>query len=432
VRITTFAAAILISAAGIMSATAEGPQTRGTAPPNAPVQESWRVWGGPGRDFITTSTGVLPRTGERWLATPPRKLWERKLGDGYSAIAVEDGILYTGYRKGGDDVIIALEAATGRTVWEYNYPAPFKNSYSEGVGPGPYAMPQIVGDRIVTASGIGLIQSVDKKTGRPIWSWDLYKQGGTQLGFGYSSHALPYKDSLILLAGGSGNAVIRVRQNDGAAVWQKLKLQAAHSSPLLIDVDGQPQVAILLANEIVGIDPETGDLLWRHPHKTDNGLAVSTPVWAPGNLLFLSTAYGGGARVLKLTRSGTTTSVQEVWSHSKLQAHFGSVIRQGGFVYLSSGQSVGILTAVELQTGRVAWQVRDFVKAQLLGVDGKLLILDEDGNLGLGVASPEKFQTIAKWPMLASVAWTPPTLAGNRLYLRDRRVIMALDLTTVR
>jgi outer membrane protein assembly factor BamB len=397
----------------------------------APVEESWREWGGPRRDFITSSSGVLPKTGDKWLASPPRKIWQRALGDGYSGIAVEDGVLYTGYRKDGSDVVIALEAATGKTLWEYSYPAPFKNAYS-AVGPGPYAMPQVFGGRVVTASGIGLIQSLDKKTGRPVWSWDLYKQGGTKLGFGYSSHALPYKDSLILLAGGRGNAVLRVRQADGSAIWQRHNLQAAHSSPLLIDVDGQPQVAILLANEIVGIDPGSGDLLWRHPHKTENGLAISTPVWAPGNLLFLSTAYGGGARVLKLTRSGATTSVQELWAHSKLQAHFGSVVRQGGFVYLSSGQSVGILTAVELQTGRVAWQVRDFVKAQLLGVDGRLLILDEDGNLGLGVASPERFQTIAKWPMLSSVAWTPPTLAGHRLYLRDRRVIMALDLSTVR
>jgi len=191
-------------------------------------------------------------------------------------------------------------------------------------------------------------------------------------------------------------------------------------------------VAILLADEVVGIDPETGDLLWRHPHKTGNGLAVSTPVWAAGNLLFLSTAYEGGARVLKLSRSGNSTTVQELWHNPRVQSHFGSVIRQDGFVFLSSGQSVGLLTAVELQTGRVAWQVRDFVKAQLLGADGRLIVLDEDGNLGLGIATPEKFQAVAKWPILKSLAWTPPTLAGKRLYVRDRRVIMALDLSTVR
>jgi hypothetical protein len=285
----------------------------------------------------------------------------------------------------------------------------------------------------VYATGIGQILSIDKKTGRPVWSWDLYGSvAGNQLDFGYSSHALPYKDSLIVIAGGRKSAALRLRQSDGTAVWQKLNLQNAYSSPLLIDVDGQPQVAILLADEIAGIDPETGALLWRHPHKTEHGIAVSTPVWAPGNLLFLSTAYGGGARVLKLTRSGNSTTVQELWHNPQVQSHFGSVIRQGGFVYLSSGQGAGLLTAVELQTGRIAWRVRDFVKAQLLGADGRLIVLDEDGNLGLGIATPDKFQAVAKWPILKSLAWTPPTLAGNRLYLRDRQVIMALDLSAVR
>ena len=418
-RVATFGAVILFTATTLAQA--------------PPAGDNWRVWGGAQRDFTSTATGLFPRTGTKWLATPPKKLWQRALGDGYSAIAVEDGVLYTGYRRDANDVILALDANTGRQLWEYSYPAPFKNAYAEAVGPGPYAMPQVVGERVITASGIGLVHSLEKTTGRPVWSWDLYKNAaGNPLDFGYSSHALPYKDSLILVAGGRKNGVLRVRQSDGTAIWQKQRLENAHSSPLLIDVDGQPQVAILLANEIVGIDPESGDVLWRHAHKTENGLAISTPVWAPGNLLFLSTAYGGGARVLKLARAGSSTTVQELWHNPKIQVHFGSVIRDGGFVYLSSGQSIGLLTAVELQTGRVAWQVRDFVKAQLLSADGKLIVLDEDGNLGIGIASPERFQAIAKWPMLASIAWTPPTLAGSRLYVRDRRNIVALDLTAVR
>ena len=397
------------------------------------IPTDWPTFGGPRRDFLTGAVGLLPKTGSKWLAAPPKKLWQRALGDGYSGIAVEQGVLYTGYRSGDDDVIVALDAATGKTIWEYRYAAPFKNMYSAGVGPGPYAMPQIVGDRVVTASGIGQIHSIDKKTGRPVWNWDLYNSvAGNRLDFGYSSHPLPYKDSLIVVAGGRKSAVLRLRQADGSAVWQKGRLQNAHASPLLIDLDGQPQVAILAGAEIVGIDPETGDVLWRHPHKTENGLAISTPVWAPGNVLFLSTAYNGGARALKLTRSGNSTEVQELWHNPRVQVHFGSVIRDGGFLYMSSGQSVGLLSGVELQTGRIAWQVRDFVKAQLLAADGRLIVLDEDGNLGIGIASPERFQAIAKWPTLASAAWTVPTLAGSRLYLRDRRNIMALDLTSLR
>jgi outer membrane protein assembly factor BamB len=402
-----------------------------TTAPKPVVIADWREWGGPQRNFLTTSTGLFKAGNTAWMATPPKKVWERPLGDGYSAVAVEGAVLYTGYRNGGNDVFTALDANTGKTLWEYAYAAPFKNDYSEGVGPGPYAMPQIIGDRVVTASGIGQIHSLNKADGKPVWSLDLYKNySGNRLGFGYSSHALPYKDALIIAAGGSTHGVLKVRQSDGGVIWSKHKLQNAHSSPLLINVDGQPQVALLLAQEIIGLDPESGDLLWRHPHATENGLAVSTPVWTEGNLLFLSTAYSGGARVLKLTRAGGKTTVQQLWHNPRIQSHFGSVIRQGGYVYLSSGQSAALITAVELQTGRIAWQARDFVKAQLLHADGRLVILDEDGNLGVGLASPERFQAQAKWPLLSSVAWSPPTLVGNRLYLRDRKVIMALEFGT--
>jgi outer membrane protein assembly factor BamB len=421
-RMTVLAGCVLAGVAAVSASQRGGP---------APLEQNWRVWGGPRRDFVATATGLLP-PGEKWLSTPPRKIWERPLGDGYSAIAVEDGILYTGYRRHDNDVIVALNAATGATVWEYEYAAPFRNAYAV-VAPGPYAMPQIVGDRVITASAIGQIHSLDKKTGNPVWAFEVEQQaGGDRLPHGYSSHALPYKDSLIVLAGGSGKGVLRLRQSDGGVVWQKHRFENAYASPLLIDVDGQPQVVLLVADQVIGIDPETGDQLWQHAHTPEHGIAVSTPVWAPGNVLFVSAAYGAGGRAFKLTRSGNATQIQHLWSHPRLQSHFGTVIRDGGFAYFSSGQSVGIMTGVELATGRITWQARDFVKAQLLAADGKLIILDEDGNLGLGIATPEKFQAIAKWPMLSSVAWTPPTLAGDRLFLRDRKVIMALDLRTIR
>src|SRR5262249_58623093 len=164
-----------------------------------------------------------------------RKIWSRALGDGYSSIAVEGDKLYTTYRRGSDDVITALDARSGRSIWEYAYEAQFQNAYVEAVGPGPYAMPQVVGDRIITASGTGKIHSLDKRTGRPVWSHDLYKEfGGTHLDFGYSCHALPYKNSLIILAGGPDAAALALRQSDAAVICKTLIFQNAHSSPPLI------------------------------------------------------------------------------------------------------------------------------------------------------------------------------------------------------
>jgi len=387
----------------------------------------WLLWGGPHHDFTAPSTGLATN----WPPAGPRKLWSRELGDGYSAVAVEEGMLYTAYRRGSQDVIIALEARTGRTIWEYAYDAPFVNSNNERGGPGPYAMPQVVGDRIVTASGAGKIHSLDKKTGRSVWSHDVYSEfGGTRLEFGYSCHGLPYKDTLIYLVGGQGSAVVAFRQSDGAVAWKGLAFKNAHSSPLLIEVDGQRQIVALMASEIIAFSPEDGRLLWRYPHHTENGLAISTPVWSPGNLLFISSAYEGGSRVLELHQAEGNTSIKELGYNQKLKSHFGAVIRFGDYAYLSSGHSgPALMTCVNLRTGQVAWQDRGFSKAQLVSIDQKLVLLDEDGTLALIDPTPAAFRVVAKVSLLQHLSWTPPTVSGGTLYIRDRHTLMALDLS---
>ena len=395
------------------------------APGASATSSDWLLWGGPRRDFVTAGAGLAAK----WPSDGPPKLWSRPLGEGYSPIAIEGSALYTAYHRGSQDVIVAINASTGANLWEYVYESRFQAWDPNSVGPGPYAMPQVVGDRLVTASGAGKIHSIDKKTGRPVWSRDLYSEfGGTRLEWGYSCHALPYKDGLILLAGGRGSGALALRKSDGTVIWKNLDFKNAHSSPLLIEVDGQPQVVALLASEVIGFDPENGQMLWRHPHNTNYGLAISTPVWAPGNLLFISSAYSGGSRVLNLSRSEGKTAVKELWSSPRLQAHFGTVIRLGDHLYFSSGDGTALMTCVNLRSGEIVWQQRGFAKAQLVAVDGKLILLDEDGTLALVEPTPKELRVLAKTSVLQNTAWTPPTLAGAKLYLRDRKNLMALDL----
>lgn len=386
----------------------------------------WLQWGGPRRDFIVDSSKIA----SSWPSDGPRKLWSRSLGDGYAGISVEGTTLYTAYRRASQEVIVAINANTGKTIWEYAYDNPFQSAYPENISSGPRVMPQVIGDRLVTASATGKIHSIDKKTGRPVWSRDLYSEfGGTRLEFGYSCHALPYKDNLIMLAGGEGSAALSLRQKDGAVVWKNLSFKNAHSAPVLIEVDGQPQAVALMASEVIGFDPENGQLLWRHPHETQYGLAIGTPLWLPGNLLFVSSAYDGGSRVLELRQSGGKTAVKEVWANRRLQSHFGTVIRQGDYLYFSEGHNgPALMTCVNFRNGEIAWQKRGFAKAQLLAADGKLILLDEDGTLALVEATPKELRTLAKVPLLESVSWTPPTLTGTKLYLRDRRKIIAIEL----
>jgi hypothetical protein len=212
-------------------------------------------------------------------------------------------------------------------------------------------------------------------------------------------------------------------------VWQNLSFQNAYSSPILITVDGQPQVVALVAQEVVGFSPDNGTELWRHPHPTPYGLAISTPVWGPDNILFVSSAYGGGSRGIHLQQSGGTTSVRELWANPKLQLHFGTAIRIGDYVYFSDAYNgPALVTAVNVKSGQTAWQRRGFAKAQLLLADGKLILLDEDGTLALATATPQNLEVHSQVALLEKTAWTPLTMVGTRLYVRDRTSIVALDL----
>jgi outer membrane protein assembly factor BamB len=432
------AIAIILSAAALLGSVslreisrwmptlaASEPQRSPARPASQPSSGTWLLWGGPNRDFKSPSRGLA----STWPPKGPRRVWSRELGDGYSAVAVEGNRLYTAYSTPSHVIVAALDAQTGKPVWQHEHPKSWRSPDQEGDG--PFAMPQVVGDRVVTVDGGALLYSLDKKTGTPAWSHDLYKEfGGSRMQYGYSCHALPFKDTLIMMVGGSRSALMSLRQADGSVVWGRHSFPNSHSSPALITVDGQEQVVALMGQQVVAVEPGTGELLWQHPHPTPYNLAVATPVWGPDNILIVSSAYGGGTRALHLSRQAGKTVVKELWHNRRVQVHFGTMIRIGDTVYGSSGEDgPAQITALDVKSGDIVWQSkREFAKAQLVLADGKFIILDQDGGLALATPSPKGLRVHSRVSLLQSLAWTPPTLVGTRLYVRDRKTLMALDL----
>ena len=399
----------------------------GTAQPPAPAT-GWPQWGGPNRDFKATSRGLAVT----WPTAGPREVWSRALGDGYSAIAESGGTLYTMYRpaKGSPEVVIAIHAASGKTVWEHAYDAPEVGRVNMEYGPGPHATP-LVWDDLVYAVGVtGKLHALDRARGRVVWSQDLYKGlGGMVQDRGYSCSPIAYGETVILTVGGKGQAVMAFDRRTGRVAWKNHDFDPGFSSPLLINVDGQDQLVVFHTDGIAGVDPRGGPLYWNHSHATQYGLNISTPVWGEGNLLFLSSAYTGGSRMLRLAQAGGKTTVTELWFTNKMRVHMGTIIRVGDHVYASSGDfGPAFVTALDVRNGTVAWQERGFSRANYVYADGKLILLDEDGTLALASASPTGLQVHAKAQVLTNRAWTVPTLVGTRLYLRDRATIKALEL----
>ena len=395
----------------------------------------WLQWGGAGRNFMPDATGLA----SSWPPVGPRKLWSRALGEGHSSILVEDGRLYTMYRALGsgsatrrsqEEVVAALDAGTGKTLWEFKYAAPTGDvDFSQGAG--PHSTPLIVGNRIYATSTRRELFALDKATGQPVWAHDFMKEyKAPPPGRGYTCSPLLYNGTIIVTVGGPGQAVAAFNQQTGALVWKAGDFEMAPASPILIDVDGQPQLVLFAGERVAGLDPSNGRLLWSRPHKTDWGLNISTPLWSPADrLLFVSSAYGTGSRVLELHQAGGKTTVAEKWFNPRMRVHIGTVVHVGEYLYGASGDfGPSFLTAIDLKTGTIAWQDRAFARAQLLYADGKLIVLDEDGNLGLGTVSPQGLKVLSRAKVLDNLAWTPPTLVGTTLYVRDRRTIAAFAL----
>jgi len=394
-----------------------------TATVGQPPSGGWTQWGGPTQDFRAASTGLAAS----WPEAGPRKLWTRELGEGYSAILVDSGRLYTMYRDGDQEAVACLNSKTGETVWEHKYAAAPHESHVQQFGDGPRSTPLISGDMLYTIGVAGKIHGLNKKDGTVVWSHDLWNDfGGNPLNHGYSSSPIAYKNTVIVPVGGEGQSLVAFDKKDGHVVWKQHSFKNSYSTPKVVDVGGRDELIVFMAKQLIGIDPTSGDLRWEYPIENQWGQNISMPVMVDGTLLLSS--LQAGSRGLKLTRDGDKTALEEVWSTRKIQFYHVATARDGDYVYGSTGNGPAFMTAINIKTGEIAWRKRGFAKANCLYADGKLIILDEDGMLYLTTANPEDLTVHSQVELLDKVSWTVPTLVGKTLYVRDKSSILALDL----
>jgi outer membrane protein assembly factor BamB len=393
----------------------------------------WTQWGGPQRNFMSDSRGLV----SSWPADGPKRIWTRSLGEGHSAILIDGTRLYTMYRPLGmmsmvrrsqEEVIICADATSGKTIWEHRYPAPTAGLDLE-YGAGPHSTPLIVGKRLFAAGSLKELLALDKQSGKVLWSHDLMKEfGAPKPGRGFSPSPIAYRETVIIPSGGP-SGVMAFDQATGKVVWKSPSFEESPASPILINLEGEEQLVIFGGAEIVGMNPTSGAILWRHPHKTDWGLNISTPVWGKDNVLFLSSAYSAGTRSLQLSKTGPKTNVKELFFTNRMRVHIGTVIRIGDYAYGASGDfGPAFITAINVKSGQEAWRDRSFARSTFLYADGKLIILDEDGTLGLATISPQGIKVLTRAEIMTKTSWTVPTLVGTRLYVRDRKDMLALEL----
>ncbi len=397
----------------------------------APVSGGdWLQWGGPNGDFTVDAAGLS----EKWPADGPKTLWNRPLGDGYSAILCNDDTLFTAYRDGEEGVVVSLSAATGETNWEHRYSREPWPEMNPSFGTGPNATPLIVGDRIVSVSIDGHLRCLDLASGKLLWEHDLPAKFGRRKRleeYGYSNSPLHYQGTVVVEVGGDEHAVIAVRPGDGSIVWKSAPGGVSYAQARLTTLAGRDHYVYFSPEEVIGLDPATGRKLWSFVLPEINGNHLTPVVKCDESHLWVTTQFpSGGSRLLELGGSGGMLEAKRLWFEPKLRGSCWTSIRVGDYIYGSAGgHDRSLMAAFNWRTGDIAWRRRGFHMAQCLYADGKLLFLDQEGQLAIARVSPEDLEVLDTAKVTERVSWTLPTLVSTTLYVRDRKHIMALDLS---
>ena len=405
----------------------------------------WTQWGGPSRNFTAPATALATE----WPAAGPKQIWKRELGDGYSAILADGDKLYTMYRTNGDEQVVCLHRNSGKTAWEYSYAAPVTETSILQFGEGPHSTPLIVGDRLFAVGVRMMLHCLDKHTGKLLWKHDLQKEFGPDVpGRGYSPSPVAYQSTIIVPVGGmiydsvndpggenlanapglDGQALVAFDQATGKMRWKNQSFAATPSSPAIIKFRGEDQLLAFMGNELVGLNPKNGELIWQYEHPTQYGFNCSSPAFDGKDRIFMSSAYGTGSAAIRLVRKDGKTVASELWKSRKIRVHFTNTVIDGDYIYGSSGMGVPMVFCMNLETGKTLWRKRGFAKANILFTPGHAILLDENGNLALATMSPEGLEVRSQCKMAERYAFAAPTLVDSTLYVRDRKHIMAYDL----
>jgi outer membrane protein assembly factor BamB len=377
-------------------------------------------WRGTNRDGKSADTGLLAQ----WPAGGPRLVWKAQgLGEGYSSFAVVGNRLYTQGQQADREFVLALDVATGRQLWK----TPAGRAINDDKGNGPRGTPTVDGNRLYALSADGTLVCLDTDTGKRVWGADFVADfKGRAPHWGYSESPLVDGDRVIVAPGGPGAAIVALHKATGAVVWKSQSDGAAYSSAIPFDAGATHGLAILTSSASVGLNTKDGALLWRYTKVANRVANIATPIVAH-DYVFVSTDYGTGCALLKLTPQGTSVQAAEVYFNKDMRNHYTTSVLVGDYLY---GFSSSILTAMEFLTGKLAWRDRSVGKGNCTYADQRLYCMGEDGAVALIEPTPKAYTEISRFqiPRGSNPTWTPPVVANGRLYLRQQDNLYSYDI----
>lgn len=383
----------------------------------APPAREWTQWRGPDRD------GIVPaaQAPADWPAAFG-SAWRVEVGEGYSSPVIAGTRVFVHSRKDPKELVTAIDLATGKTVWQQGYDAPYqKNQYALRMGKGPNATPLVAGGRLFTLGATGILNAWDTASGKRLWEQNYTKEIDFSKLFCGTAASPVLAHGLVVVQVGSdvhGGRILGLDPATGATKWQWRGPGPGYASPVIITVGATSQLVTMTDQSIVGLDARTGRELWTAPFPDEWHENIVTPTWTGRHLIVSGSRQG--TQAYRLTETGGTWQAKQIWKVTDASMYMSTPVAGDGLIYGMSDKRKGHFVALDESTGAVKWATegREGDFASVLLTPKHVLFLTNGADLVVarrgGTFAVEK-----KYDLGASETWSAPAIVGRDLVIRD-------------
>jgi outer membrane protein assembly factor BamB len=389
----------------------------------------WHQWRGPERNGVVpvAATPAWPAAPQGW-----KRAWRVDVGEGYSSPVVSGGRVFVHSRKDPEEIVTALDLATGKVLWQQKYTAAFsKNQYASNMAKGPHSTPLVIGDKVITVGGTAIVSAWNAQTGALAWRKDYSPTVDfSKLFTGTAASPLDEAGLAIVQVGSDvhGGQIIALDPQSGAERWTWKGKGPGYASPVAYTIGGVRQIVTMTNGSIEGLDAKTGAPLWSAPFPDEWHENIVTPIWTGTHLIVSSARAGTQGYTLKQI-AGKWQAAQ-AWKNADAGMYMSTPVVADGVIYGLSSKKKGQIVAVDAASGALKWATdgRAAEHASILLTPAHVLVLTTGGELVLVKRSAAKYEEERRYTVADGATWAVPVVMKDALVVRDATGVMKLTL----
>jgi outer membrane protein assembly factor BamB len=375
--------------------------------------QDWPQFRGPNRNGLATVFSE-PRTWPEQLA----RKWKIEVGEGYATPILVRDRLYVFTRQGDNEVMQAIDAATGTSSWRTSYPAPVTvRPAARPHGPGPKSTPVFADGRLFTLGMGGSVTAFDAASGKQLWQRPpeaVLPRWGTAMS------PLVERGLVIVHVGGENQGALTAFDAEtGAVRWSWNGDGPSYASPVVAELNGVRQIITLSQDTVVGVSATDGQLLWRRPFSTEYAQNIVMPVVTDDTVIIAG--YQKPTSAFRVVRKDNQWTTEDIWENQEISQFMTNGVIVGDTLFGLSQRNRGQYFLIDLKSGKTVWtgMPRQAENAAIVRASDLVLSLEDDAELLVGRVSGSQFQELKRYTVADAATWAAPVISGHRIFVKD-------------